>query len=215
MPPVAPPTRVYLADDHPMFLEAVVAAVRERPDLELVGSAGNGLDAVEGLRELQPDVALLDMRLRGLSGQEVLDVARAERTSTRVVFLSAYVDSELVYAALARGASGYLSKDMDRDTICEAIVSVADGEIVLSPDVKRELAGAIRHREINERPPLTARERMVLTLAAEGHSTREIARCLGVASATVKTHLQSIYHKLDAPDRTSAVAVAMRLGMLE
>jgi two-component system nitrate/nitrite response regulator NarL len=131
------------------------------------------------------------------------------------VFLSAYVDSELVYAALARGASGYLSKDMDRETICDAIVSVAAGKIVLSPDVQRELAGAIRHRDVNERPPLTARERMVLALAAEGHSTREIARRLGVASATVKTHLQSIYHKLDAPDRTSAVAVAMRRGMLE
>jgi two-component system nitrate/nitrite response regulator NarL len=206
---------VYLADDHPMFLAGVVGAVRERPDLELVGSAGNGIDAVAGLRELRPDVALLDMRLRGLSGLEVLDLALAERTSTRVVFLSAYVDSELVYAALARGASGYLSKDMDRETICDAIVSVAAGKIVLSPDVQRELAGAIRHRDVNERPPLTARERMVLALAAEGHSTREIARRLGVASATVKTHLQSIYHKLDAPDRTSAVAVAMRRGMLE
>jgi two-component system nitrate/nitrite response regulator NarL len=205
---------VYVADDHPMFLEAVVAAVSERPELELVGSAGNGLDAVAGLRELHPDVALLDMRLRGLSGQEVLDLASAQR-GTHFVFLSAYVDSELVYAALARGASGYLSKDMDRDTICDAIVSVAEGEIVLSPDVKRELAGAIRHRDGNERPPLTARERAVLALAADGHSTPEIARRLGVASATVKTHLQSIYHKLDAPDRTSAVAVAMRRGMLE
>jgi len=206
---------VYLADDHPMFLEAVVTAVRERPELELVGSAANGIDAVAGVRELRPDVALLDMRLRGLSGQEVLDISLAERTSTRFVFLSAYVDSELVYAALARGASGYLSKDMDRETICDAIVSVAAGEMVLSPDVQRELAGAIRHRDVNDRPPLTARERAVLALAAEGLSTREIARRLGVASATVKTHLQSIYHKLDAPDRTSAVAVAMRRGMLE
>jgi two-component system, NarL family, nitrate/nitrite response regulator NarL len=208
-------TRVFLADDHPMFLEAVVEAVRERPDLELVGSAGNGLDAVVGVRELRPDVVLLDMRLRGLSGQEVLDQALAEQTSTRFVFLSAYFDSELVYGALAGGASGYLSKDMDRDTICDAIVSVAAGETVLSPDVQRELAGAIRHRDVNERPPLTARERMVLALAAEGHSTREIAQRLGVASATVKTHLQSIYHKLDAPDRASAVAAAIRRGMLE
>ncbi len=206
---------MYLADDHPMFLEAVVAAVRERPDLELVGSAGDGRDAVAGVRELRPDVALLDMRLRGLSGQEVLDVALAERSATRFMFLSAYVDSQLVYGALARGASGYLSKDMDRETICNAIVSVAAGEIVLSPDVQRELAGAIRHRDVSERPPLTSRERMVLALAAEGHPTREIARRLGVASATVKTHLQSIYHKLDAPDRASAVAMAMRRGMLK
>jgi two-component system, NarL family, nitrate/nitrite response regulator NarL len=206
---------VYVADDHPVFLDGVVGAVRERPDLELVGSAGNGPDALLGLRELQPDVALLDMRLRGLSGQEVLDLAIAEGTRTRFVFLSAYVDSELVYAALARGASGYLSKEMDRDTICEAIAAVAAGEIVLSPEVQRELAGAIRQRDVSDRPVLTARERMVLALAADGHSTRAIASHLGVASATVKAHLQSIYHKLDAPDRTSAVAVAMRRGMLE
>jgi two-component system nitrate/nitrite response regulator NarL len=206
---------VYLADDHPVFLEGVVGAVRERPDLELVGCAGNGPDALVGLRELQPDIALLDMRLRGLSGQEVLDLAIAEGIRTRFVFLSAYVDSELVYAALARGASGYLSKEMDRDTICEAIAAVAAGEIVLSPEVQRELAGAIRHRDVNDRPALTSRERMVLALAAEGHTTRAIASRLGVASATVKAHLQSIYHKLDAPDRTSAVAVAMRRGMLE
>jgi two-component system, NarL family, nitrate/nitrite response regulator NarL len=211
---VAPP-RVYLADDHPLFLDAVVRVVRERPDLELVGAAGSGPDAVVGLRELEPDVALLDMRLRGLSGQEVLDITLAEGTRTRFVFLSAYVHSELVYAAVARGASGYLSKEMDGETICNALIAVAAGEIVLSPDVQRELAGAIRHRDVNDRPALTARERTVLALAADGHSTREIARRLGVATATVKTHLQSIYHKLDAPDRTSAVAVAMRRGMLE
>jgi two-component system nitrate/nitrite response regulator NarL len=206
---------VYVAEDHPMFLDALVAAVRERPDLELVGSAGNGREVVAGVRALRPDVALLDMRLRGISGQEVLDLALADQGPTRFVFLSAYVESRLVYAALARGASGYLSKDLDREAICDAIVSVAAGEIVLSPDVQRELAGAIRHRDLGEHPPLTARERMVLTLAAEGLSTREIAGRLGVASATIKTHLQSIYHKLDAPDRTSAVAVAMRRGMLE
>jgi two-component system nitrate/nitrite response regulator NarL len=206
---------VYLADDHPMFLRAVVDAIRERPDLELVGSATNGRDAVKGVRELEPDVAVLDMRLRGMSGQDVLDRATAEGTRTRFVFLSAHVDSELVYAALAGGAAGYLSKEMDSAAFCDAVVAVAAGEIVLSPDVQGQLAGAIRQRDFNERPALTTRERGVLALAADGLSTREIAQRLGVASATVKTHLQSIYHKLDAPDRTSAVAVAMRRGMLE
>jgi two-component system nitrate/nitrite response regulator NarL len=206
---------VFLADDHPLFLEAVTGVVRARPDLELVGAAGSGPDAVSGIRELEPDVALLDMRLRGLNGQEVLDITLAEGTCTRFLFLSAYLQSELVYAALARGASGYLSKEIDGETICDALVAVAAGQIVLSPDVQRELAGAIRHRDGNDRPALTARERTVLALAADGLSTPQIARRLGVATATVKTHLQSIYHKLDAPDRTSAVAVAMRRGMLE
>jgi two-component system nitrate/nitrite response regulator NarL len=213
--PPAVRTRVYLADDHPMFLQAVVEAIRERPDLEVVGSATNGPDAAAGVRDLAPDVAVLDMRLRGLSGQEVLDRATAEGTDTRFVFLSAHVDSDLVYGALASGAAGYLSKEMDREVICDAVVAVAAGEIVLSPDVQGKLAAEIRRRDLHERPALTVRERAVLALAAEGLSTRQIAARLGVASATVKTHLHSSYHKLDAPDRASAVAAAMRRGMLE
>jgi two-component system nitrate/nitrite response regulator NarL len=206
---------VYIADDHPMFLEAVVEAIQERPELEVVGSAGNGHDAAAGVLELEPDVAVLDMRLRGLSGQEVLELAVERRSTTRFLFLSAHVESDVVFEALARGAAGYLSKEVDRDAICSAVVAVAEGETVLSLDVQRNLAGAIRQRNAGERPVLTPRERAVLSLAAEGLSTREIAVRLSVASATVKTHLQSIYTKLDVPDRTSAVASAMRRGMLE
>jgi len=213
--PFAVRPRVYLADDHPMFLEALIDAIRERPELELVGSAPNGPDAVAGVTHLTPDVAVLDMRLRGLSGQEVLDLVVLRGSSTRFLFLSAHIESDLVYAALASGAAGYLSKEVDREAICDAVLAVAKGETVLSPDVQRNLAGAIRHRDTPERPVLTPRELAVLSLVAKGLSTPEIAARLHVASATVKTHLQSIYHKLDVPDRTSAVAAAMRRGMLE
>jgi two-component system nitrate/nitrite response regulator NarL len=206
---------VFVADDHPMFLEVLVQAISERSDLELVGSATNGPDAIAGIRDLAPDVALLDMRLPGLTGQEVLERAMAEGTSTRFLFLSAHVGSDLVYGALAGGAAGYLSKEIGREAICDAIVAVAADEIVLSPDVQGELAEAIRHRDIHERPALTPREKEVLLLAAEGLATREIAHRLGITSATVKTHLQSIYQKLGVPDRTSAVAAAMRRGLLE
>jgi two-component system, NarL family, nitrate/nitrite response regulator NarL len=198
-----------------MFLEAVADAIGERPELDLVGSATNGPDAVAGLREAEPEVAVLDMRLRGLSGQEVLAVVAGELPRTRVLILSAHIESDLVYAALAAGAAGYLSKEIDREAICEAILAVAAGQTVLSPEVQRQVAGAIRHRDAHERPVLTPREQAVLALAAEGLATREIAARLHVATATVKTHLQSIYHKLDVPDRTSAVAAAMRRGMLE
>jgi two-component system nitrate/nitrite response regulator NarL len=206
---------VYVADDHPMFLDAIVGAIRERPDLQVVGSAGNGPDAAAGVLELAPDVALLDMRLRGLSGQDVLELARDRRSPTRFLFLSAHVESDVVFGALAHGAAGYLSKEVDREVICDAVVAVADGETVLSPDVQRNLAGAIRDRTAAERPVLTPREHAVLALAAEGLSTREIAVRLTVASATVKTHFQSIFTKLDVPDRTSAVASAMRRGLLD
>ena len=206
---------MFVADDHPMFLEVLVEAIRERPDLELAGSATNGPDALAGIRDLAPEVALLDMRLPGLTGQEVLERSMAEGTSTRFVFLSAHIASDLVYGALAGGAAGYLSKEIGREAICDAIVAVAADEIVLSPDVQGELAEAIRHRDIHERPALTPREKEVLLLAAEGLATREIAHRLGITSATVKTHLQSIYQKLGVPDRTSAVAAAMRRGLLE
>jgi two-component system, NarL family, nitrate/nitrite response regulator NarL len=206
---------VYVADDHPMFLEALVDAIRERPDLDLVGAGASGPEALAGIRELAPDVAVLDMRLPEMSGQQVLELATGGGTGTRFVFLTAHVASDLVYAALAAGAAGYLSKAIDREVICDAIVAVAAGEIVLSPDVQGKLAGAIRDRDTHERPVLTPRERAVLSLAAEGLSTREIATRLEVASATVKTHLQSIYHKRDVPDRASAVAAALRRGMLE
>jgi two-component system nitrate/nitrite response regulator NarL len=206
---------VYVADDHPMFLEALVGAIGERADLELVGSAADGAEAIVGIRNLSPEVAVLDMRMRGLSGEEVLRWAADYGVPTRILFLSAHIESDLVYRALAAGAAGYVSKDVDRDAICDAIVAVARGEMALSADVQGRLAGAIRQRDVHDRPALTSRERAVLALAAEGCSTREIAARLNVASATVKTHLQSIFTKLDVSDRTSAVAAAIRRGLLE
>jgi two-component system nitrate/nitrite response regulator NarL len=208
-------TRVFLADDHPLFLQAVVDLVSDQPELELVGSATNGPDAAAALEKLEPDVAVLDMRLRGMSGQEVLAQLAGRRSTIRVLFLSAHVERDLVYAALAGGAAGYLSKEVDHVALRDAILAVAAGETVLSPNVQRELAGAIRNRDAHERSGLTPREHAVLELAAEGLSTREIGTRLNLASATVKTHLQSIYHKLDAPDRASAVAAAIRRGLLE
>src|SRR5688572_16358347 len=131
---MSPPRRirVYLADDHPLFLEGIVRAVRERPELELVGSATNGEDALAGLRRLEPDVAVLDVRMGGLGGKEILHAVTREGLATRVLLLSAYLADDLVYAALAAGAAGYLSKEMDRDGILDAVAAAARGEVVLS-----------------------------------------------------------------------------------
>lgn len=207
--------RVYVADDQPMFLEGLVAAIGERPELQLVGFGGDGRAALMRVLELAPDVLVLDMRLRGLNGEEALRLAAERGSSTRMLFLSAHIQSDLVYRALAGGAAGYVSKDVEREDMCDAIVAVARGEIVLSPDVQRSLAGAIRQRDVHDRAPLTPRERAVLSLAAEGCSTREIAARLHVTPATVKTHLQGVFNKLDVADRTSAVAAAIRRGLLD
>jgi two-component system, NarL family, nitrate/nitrite response regulator NarL len=205
---------VFVADDHPLFLEGLADAIESRPDLRLAGYATDGERAATAICALWPDVALLDMRLPGLNGEEILKVVEGHAVPTRIVFLSAHVDCNLVYRVLAGGAAGYLSKCSDREEVCEAVVAAGRGAVVLSPEVQARIALAIQERDGGAERGLTPRESTVLGLAAEGCSTREIAARLGVASATVKTHLRSAYRKLDVRDRASAVAAAIRRGLL-
>ncbi len=207
--------RVYVADDHPLFLRGLVREVRERPDFELVGQGTNGRQALTDLASLQPDVAVLDMRIPVLSGLEVLAAVKRDAIRTRIIFLSAHVNSDLVYRAVANGAAGYLSKEADRNTILDAVAAVARGEVILAPEVHTGLAGEIRRREVVERPILTPREKEVLAMTAEGLSAPEIAARLQLGAATVRSHLQNLYEKLGVSDRAAAVAAAMRRGLLE
>jgi two-component system, NarL family, nitrate/nitrite response regulator NarL len=207
--------RLYIADDHPVFLDGLVRTVRERPELELVGQGRDGREALADLARMRPDVAVIDLRMRGLSGTEVLRAARRDGLETRIILLSADTESESVYSAVAAGAAGYLSKESDREEILDAVSAAARGEAVLSPDVHTGLAAAVRRREAAPRPVMTAREREILALTAEGRSAPEIARDLHLSPATVKGHLQSLYEKLGVSDRAAAVAAAMRRGLLE
>ena len=133
----------------------------------------------------------------------------------QVLMLTAYTDSELVYDAIAAGARGYLLKDVDRRTICDAITAVARGNTVFSPGLHDGIAEQIRAHRHDPRPRLSPREREILTLAAEGRSGPEIARILFLSPSTVKTHLANIYDKLDVSDRAAAVAKALREGVLQ
>lgn len=206
--------RVLVADDHPLFREGVVRAIKERPELELVGECGDGRVAIAQVEELEPDVLLLDMRLPSLNGTQVITALADARSATRVLVLSAFNDSALVYDAIAAGAHGYVIKDADRQTICNAITAVARGKTVFSTDLHDGLAEQIRSHRQDERPRLSAREREILSLTAEGRSSPEIARLLFLSTSTVKTHLQNIYEKLDVSDRAAAVAKALREGVL-
>lgn len=190
-------------------------AVRERPELELVGSASNGEEALAGLRRLKPDVAVLDMRMGGLSGKEIVAAARRDGVATRILLLSAYLEDDLVYGAIAAGAAGFLSKEMDRDRILDAVAAASRGEVVLGPEVQTGVAREIQQREMLTRPRLTPRELEILALAAQGLSSPQIGERLHLSAATVKTHLQNVYDKLGVTDRTAAVAVAMRRGILD
>lgn len=207
--------RVLAADDHPLFREAVVRAIRERPEFELVGEAADGTEALAAIRELRPDVAVLDVKMPGLDGTQVLSAVRRDELPTRVILLSAYLDGAVAFEAMAAGAAAFLSKDADRRRIGDTIAAVSRGETVLGPEVQSGLAAEIRLRGAKDRPALSDREREVLGHIAEGRSAPQIAALLFLSTATVKSHLQSLYEKLGVSDRAAAVAEAMRRGLLE
>jgi two-component system nitrate/nitrite response regulator NarL len=208
--------RVFVADDHPVYRDGMVRAINERPDFELVGEASNGRDALEAIGETNPDVALIDIRMPGLDGLEVLGAVRREGDSTQVLLLSAHLDSDLAYRAVAAGARGYLSKQAARQEICDGIATVADGGTAFASEVQTGLASELHERERGQQGPvLTSREREVLKLVAAGHSAPEIADRIHLSPATVKSHLQAIYDKLGVAERAAAVAEGMRRGFLE
>jgi two-component system nitrate/nitrite response regulator NarL len=207
---------VLVADDHPVFREGIVRAVKERPDLELVGEAADGREALDLIKEQTPDVAVLDIRMPGLEGTQVLSALKRDGVATEVLFLSAFMESELAYQTVAEGARGYLSKEASRQEICDAIVTVARGGTALAPEVQAGLAEAVQERErADGRPELTPRESEVLQMIAEGLSAPEIGRRIHLSPTTVKTHLHTLYEKLGVSDRAAAVAEGMRRGLLE
>ncbi|MEA2374789.1 MAG: two-component system, NarL family, nitrate/nitrite response regulator NarL [Thermoleophilaceae bacterium] len=207
--------RVLAADNHPLYLEAIAAAIRRAPGLELVAEVSDGRSALDTVRQLEPDVALLDLRMPDLDGMQVLNAIVREELGTRVVFLSAHVDGGTVYAAVGAGAAGYLSKDAGADAVCDAIAVAARGGTVLPTELQGGIAAEIRLRSEDDRPLLTKREQEVLRLVADGCSAPDTAKRLQLSQGTVKSHLQHLYQKLGVSDRAAAVAEAMRRGLLE
>ena len=207
---------VLVADDHPIYREGIVRAIKDRPDLELIGEAVDGREALERVRSLAPDVAVLDIRMPGLDGTQVLAAMRREGLESEVLFLSAFMEPELAYKTVAAGAKGYLSKESSRQEVCEAIVSIARGGTAFAAEAQAGLAAQIQERETSGGPPqLTDREQEVLELVAEGYSAPDIGKHIHLSTTTVKSHLHSLYEKLGVSDRAAAVAEAMRRGMLD
>jgi two-component system nitrate/nitrite response regulator NarL len=207
--------RVVIADDHPLYRTGLVDTVKRRPELELVGEAEDGSEALEEIRTSRPDVCVLDVKMPGLGGVEVLKAAEREGLGVRVVFVSAYYDSDVVYGALGSGAAGYLSKDSTGDEICDALVGASQGRTTLGTDVQAAVAREIRRRSGDHERLLTPREDEVLRMTADGMSAPDIACTLHLGATTVKTHLQRVYEKLGVSDRAAAVAEAMRRGILD
>lgn len=208
------PISVFVADDHPIYREGLVGAINGRADLELVGEAENGRDALAAIRELEPRVAVLDLSMPEMTGFEVLNAIRRDELPTRVVVLSASEESESVFRAMSEGAVAYVPKDSGRNEVCDAIAAASRGEVVLAGGVEGGLVAQIRNRGTSDRPVLTARERDVLRLTGEGLSAPEIGYQLQVAAADVKAHMESAFEKLGVGDRAAAVAEARSRGLL-
>lgn len=209
-----PPT-VLIVDDHPVYRDGLARAVEACDELRLVAEAGDGREAIERIEELRPEVAAVDMRMPEVDGLGVLAAVGSGESPTRVLILSAYLDGDIAYRALAEGAAGYLAKDSSRQAICDAIITVARGGVALCADVETDLAAEIRKRTRIERDVLTDRELEILQGVAGGGSAAVIGATLHLSPTTVKSHLRSIYAKLAVGDRAAAVAEAMRRGLLE
>ncbi|OCC08458.1 response regulator transcription factor [Streptomyces sp. PTY087I2] len=219
---MTPPIRAVIADDQMMVRQGFTVLLDAEPDIEVVGQAVNGLDAIDKVAELAPDVVLMDIRMPELGGIEATRrITSAEGSTVKVLVLTTFDLDEYVYEALRAGASGFLLKDASADELAHAVRVVASGDALLSPNITKRLivefsrtAGAPRTPLKERVGDLTERETEVLTLIAGGLSNAEIARQLIVAEQTVKTHVGRILVKLGLRDRTQAAVFAYESGLV-
>lgn len=213
--------RVLVADDQPLMRAAFEMTLRAEADIELVGEAADGEQAVEQTRRFCPDVVLMDIRMPILDGVEATKVLARDGSSTKILILTTFDIDEYVVEALRAGASGFLLKDVRPDELIQAIRVVARGDALLAPSVTRKLldafAGSLppfRASEASVLDPLTDAELKVLALVGRGLSNEEIAKELFVADTTVRTHIRHILNKLDLRDRVQAVVLAYETGLV-
>lgn len=209
--------RVLIVDDQRVVREGLATIVGGLPETDVVGLAGDGIEAIELVEETSPDIVLMDLRMPRLDGVEATRSIRTARPDVAVVVLTTYADDDSIIAALTAGAAGYLTKDASRDDIRRALEGAAAGQTVLDASVQARLLSAAQHApgQPTPIPPdgLTDREVEVLTLLAGGLSNGEIATRLYVAETTVKTHINRIFAKTQSRDRAQAVAYAHRHGL--
>ncbi len=213
--------KVLLADDHPLFLDGLRHLLVAR-DVEVVGTARDGLEALDKARALRPDLVLMDLHMPRLDGLAALRMIKAELPGTRIVMLSMSAEDDELFGAVAAGASGYLLKTQDTDQVFALLQDVARGEVALSPGLASRILNEFRRRAAlppgqYEKPPaasLSLRETEVLTLVAEGLTYKEVGAKLNLSERTIKYHMGEIVDRLHVEGRPEAIEYARRAGMV-
>jgi NarL family two-component system response regulator YdfI len=217
---MAEPIRVLIADDHEVVRDGLRLILETEEDFCVVGEAADGAMAVQLTGELQPQVVLMDLRMPGMDGLTAIDQIRARWPTVALVILTTYNEDDLMMRGLRAGASGYLLKDTNRQTLFATLRAAARGEVLLKPEVLARVLGqqpapaAKAAKALDQGLTLTDREQEVLQAVAQGERSKEIALRLQISERTVKAHLASIYNKLGVDSRAAAIALAAQRGWL-
>jgi two-component system NarL family response regulator len=201
--------RVLIADDHAVVRRGLAAIINLEDDVHVIAEVGDGMQAVAQWRQLRPDVTLMDLRMPGMEGVEAIDRIRQEDPAAAIIVLTTFDHDEDIYAGLRAGAKAYLLKDVQPEELFRCIRAVHAGEAYLQPKLAAKLAQRVQEE------PLTEREAQILKLLAEGKSNRAIAQSLLISESTVKSHLKTLFVKLDVTSRAEAIALAAKRGLVK
>jgi len=210
--------KILIADDHPVVREGLISMIKRESDFQVVGEAINGVEAVRKTRELKPDIVLMDLRMPELDGVEAIRQISSSDPSIKFIILTTFSDDEYIFRGIEVGARAYLLKDAPREDLFKAIRAVNRGESLIQPVVASKVLSRFAELSRLVQTPtelLSEREIEVLKLVAKGNANKEIAAELSITDSTVKTHVSSIFQKLNARDRTDAVMQAVKRGIIK
>lgn len=213
--PVADPMRVLIVDDHPVTRDGLRSALSTTTEVEVVGEASTGEEAVEAVARLKPEVVFMDVRMPGMGGIEATRIIREDNPATKVILFTVDESRAIISDAIQAGVSGYLLKDASAEELVNAARLALEGKAVIHPSLTRAFIEEVQYVDRRPDTPISKRERQILQMVAYGATTKEVAHDLGISPHTVKTHLERIFEKLGANDRAQAVAIAIRKGLVQ